>query len=352
MQKKEGLLSLGYLSLALALTFVGSFGIGSVPPFLAAISPSEGIWRRKIQGEKYQRIPSPFLRKSAQAYYDKSGVVHVFAQTDHDLYWIQGFITARDRLWQMDFQSRVADGRLAELLGKKALGLDEYFVSVGMRQAISLADENLQTDPTTQMPVSAFVSGVNSYVESLEERDYPLEYILTGTKPKKWSSRDIASLLKLMSFRLAGHSDDLVMTRYLQKFGDKILQDLFPYQHDLEVPFARVGGGRQSDPSARVLSEPFIARLQGFPSFLKPRPGNGSNNWALSGKKTKLGFSLLANDTHLSYSLPSIWYEMQLNSPHQSVYGATIPGAPGIILGYNNQIAWATTNASTDVMDW
>lgn len=351
MRLKAGALASFYFILVLGLTVVGHFGVGPIPPLMRRFFPFQGIWRAESQNFKTITIKDAALRNEVRVVYDTDGIPHILAQSDEDLYWVQGYITAKDRLWQMDFQSRVADGSLSELIGEKAKAIDEYFVKLGMRQAIAIAEKELNSDTITRQPSKSYVEGVNAYIETLAEDDYPIEYFLTRTRPRLWTSRQISALLKLMAFRLSGYSDDLVLTRYLQKYGHELVENLFPEHLSLEIPFAKVRTKNILHPSGPK-EKVFVTSLKTFPDSFQPIPGNGSNNWAVNGSKTKSGYTLLANDTHLSYSLPSIWYEMQLSSPGISVYGVTIPGAPGIVIGYNEKIAWATTNASTDVMDW
>ncbi|MBK9037562.1 MAG: penicillin acylase family protein [Bdellovibrionales bacterium] len=325
-----------YFILVLGLTVIGHFGMGPIPPLMRRFSPFQGIWRGESQRFKTLSIRDAALRNEVQVVYDTAGIPHILAQSDEDLYWVQGYITAKDRLWQMDFQSRVADGSLSELIGEKAKAIDEYFVKLGMRQAIAAAEKELNSDTITRQPSKSYVEGVNAYINSLAEDDYPIEYFLTRTRPRLWTSRQISALLKLMAFRLSGYSDDLVLTRYLQKYGHESVENLFPEHLSLEIPFAKVRTKNILHPSGPK-EKVFVTSLKTFPDSFQPIPGNGSNNWAVNGSKTKSGYTLLANDTHLSYSLPSIWYEMQLSSPGISVYGVTIPGAPGIIIGYNEK---------------
>lgn len=351
MRLKAGAWASFYLILVIGLTVIGHFGVGPIPPLMRRFFPFQGIWRAESQKLKTITIRDAALRNEVRVVFDTEGIPHILAQSNEDLYWAQGYITARDRLWQMDFQSRVADGSLSELVGEKAKVIDEHFVKLGMRQAIAAAERELNNDEVTRQASQAYVEGVNAYVNSLSEDELPIEYFLTRTRPRLWTSRQISALLKLMAFRLSGYSDDLVLTRYLQKYGHESVEDLFPEHLSLEIPFAKVRTKevlKSFGPKEKV----FVTSLKNLPESFQPVPGNGSNNWAVNGFKTKSGYTLLANDTHLSYSLPSIWYEMQLSSPGISVYGVTIPGAPGIIIGYNEKIAWATTNASTDVMDW
>ncbi|MCB0364782.1 MAG: penicillin acylase family protein [Bdellovibrionaceae bacterium] len=350
---RHALLAVFFLVLTVGLGVVGQFGLGSLPPPMPKLYPFQGLWRQQAQKPAHLKVENEALYGAVEVSYDADGIPHLFAEKTADLYWAQGYITARDRLWQMDMQSRVAEGRLSELLGSRTQGFDDFFVRIGMRQAIDVAEREILKDESTRLAAERYADGVNAYIKTLTDKDLPIEYFLTRSRPQKWSVRQMASLLKLMSYRLAGYNSDLQMTHHLKKFGRARVEDLFPEFHSGEAPFVPRGLSTVNPTAApKAPADFFISALEHLPPVLRPERSNGSNNWVVSGRKTRSGFSLLANDTHLAYSLPPIWYEVQLHSPDLNVYGATIPGAPGVILGFNDYVAWGVTNAAMDVMDW
>lgn len=347
------LMALVFANLVVALAWVGEWGVAPLPGIMPKLYPFQGIWRQQAQKQLHRRISSTALAGVVEVTYDPQGVPHIFAEQTADLFWVQGYLTAKDRLWQMDFQSRIAEGRLSELMGDRTRHLDEFFVTIGMRETIERTDQLVRSDPLTRLAAERYVEGVNAFIRSLGPHDFPIEYFLTGTRPRRWTTRELASLLKFMSYRLAGRSSDLQLTHHLKRFGRSRIEDLFPDELPLESPFIPPGRWGQK-PTSGLKAPPdfFITALNNMPRTIRPARANGSNNWAVAGEKTRSGFPLLSNDTHLGYTLPAIWYEVQLHAPDFKVYGATIPGAPGVILGYNNKVAWGVTNATLDVMDW
>ncbi|GAB4337610.1 MAG: penicillin acylase family protein [Flammeovirgaceae bacterium] len=198
----------------------------------------------------------------------------------------------------------------------------------------------------------SYTQGVNSYIESLSYKDYPLEYKLLDYAPERWTILKSALLLKYMANNLSGWDADLEYTNALKTFGREIFDQLYPDTQPYQEPVVRK---EKWDFTPISIDTPNItysfdtAKVQ---EIQKPHPDNGSNNWAVSGKKTANRNPILCNDPHLGLNLPSIWYLMQLSTPTHRVKGATLPGAPCVIVGFNDHIAWGVTNARRDVMDW
>ncbi|HVV55067.1 MAG TPA: penicillin acylase family protein, partial [Mucilaginibacter sp.] len=285
--------------------------------------------------------------------FDEHRIPHIFAENDHDLYYAQGYITARDRLWQMDIQTRAAAGRLSEVVGPKALDVDRYHRRTGMTFGAENSLKGMMKDPISRMMIEAYTDGVNSYIRNLKKKDYPIEFKLLDYAPEEWKPINCAYLLKNMSETLAGGSDDFAMTNDLKVFGVQAVKDLFP-----DYPFHAdpiIPPGTQWNFKPLPIPKPsanFIAQMTGQ---IKPKesvPGIGSNNWAIAGSKSANGYPILANDPHLNLTFPSIWYQVQMSSPTVNVCGVSLPGAPGVVIGYNKNISWGVTNVDADVLDW
>jgi penicillin amidase len=313
------------------------------------LSVSEGMWQTKLPTLEKRRFHE--LKAPVDIAFDSQGIPHILAQNKDDLYFAQGLLTASFRLFEMDMSTRVALGRLSELLGSRALEYDRFFVTFGLRQAVREQADFIMKDPEMAPKMTAYLKGVNAYIDQLEYRDLPVEYKILGEWPEKWDATRIASLLKIMTFRLSGRSHDLSLTRILQTLGPEKTQDLFPefLPANLEAYFVERSGQRKRDLVTTLNSN---IHIQQFPSILQVFEGNGSNSWAVGPSKSKTGRSILANDTHLSYQLPSVWFEAQLMTPQMNVYGAGFPGAPGIVLGLNPKLAWGVTNGTSDAIDW
>ena len=341
--------------LAVGVTFTLAHRFGLVPPIGVLLNPFTGTWKR-VPGtleSGHGTLKIKGLEKPVQIVVDHDQVKHIFAESDHDLYLAQGYVVASERLWQMEFLYRTASGRLSEAMGSKTLDYDIFFTRIGLPAAAEASATLMLNDPISGPALRAYSQGVNDYIDSLKPETLPFEYKLLGLSPMAWQPKMAASLLKLMAWNLSGGSSELPLSRSRYVLGRAGFDELFPI--DLKVPEPIIPTSskqtvRSVVPSApKEIFEPSLISLQPMPT---PHPANGSNNWAVTGKKSTTGLPILSNDIHLSLSLPALWYEMQLGSPTQNVYGIALPGAPGIILGFNKSIAWGATNGADDVMDW
>ena len=294
----------------------------------------------------------PGLQDEVSIRYDELGVPHIFANNNHDLYLAQGYVTAKDRLWQMEFQTHFAAGRLTEIVGAKALEQDRFQRRMGSVFGAENSLAGMFEDPNGKIALEAYSDGVNAYISQLKPRQYPVEYKLLGYAPEQWSPIKSALFLKNMSFVLASGTDDLRMTNILRKYGKQTAEDLFPNYPFVESPIIPNGTPRDFTPLALPKSPVDFMGIASSKTMTERDKGIGSNNWAVSGGKSATGLPILANDPHLTLSLPSIWYQVQLTSPDVNVYGSTMPGTPNVIIGFNKDIAWGVTNVGADVVDW
>ncbi|GAB3927135.1 penicillin acylase family protein [Mucilaginibacter myungsuensis] len=343
--------------LATAALIVGlevkwSADIPAIAPFL---NPANGFWQNGDSKHiiKQRELKLDGLQGKVIIRYDEHMIPHIFAGNDHDLYYAQGYVTATDRLWQMDIQTRSASGRLAEVVGPKALGIDRHHRRMGMVYGAEKSINEMMKDPKLEVMIQAYTDGINAYIHSLWPRDYPLEFKLLGYKPEAWKPIDCAFLLKQMTETLAGGTQSPEMTNVLRKFGPDTTKDLFPDYPFREDPI--IPEDTKWDFQALPLPKASADLLTTLVSPIDPQPkveGLGSNNWAIAGSKTKSGYPILANDPHLNLTLPSIWFQVQLHAPGINVNGVSIPGAPGVIIGYNDKVSWGVTNVDADVLDY
>lgn len=326
-----------------------------LPPLGKVLDPFSGFWQNAetvhITWDKEVSLSG--LNQDVQVAFDDRRVPHIFANTLSDLMYAQGYLEARDRLWQMDFVSSLAGGELSRFVGKRALPIDRFFRRLGMVKAAEADLEVINSNPEQRKIMEAYSRGVNAYIHSLHYSDYPVEYKLLDYKPKAWSPVRTVLIIKLMTFNLAWTNRDVEQTQALQWYGRKAYDQLYPDFPSYSDP---VISGKDFYPDS-VISVDTPAHIDPvsllpYEPPISPHPGNGSNNWALSGSKTASGFPMLANDPHLGLNVPSIWYELQLKSGDYDVYGVSIPGVPGIIIGFNQNIAIGLTNAQRDVTDW
>lgn len=339
--------------ITLALIWALQTKFGMLPPIGKFLNPCNGFWQNaESKHLKSETLKIEGLQKPVTIKFDENRVPHIFAENDHDLYLAQGYITASDRLWQMDIQTRSASGRLAEIVGPKALGIDRYHRRIGMMYGAENTLRGFMKDPQVRTAILAYTEGVNSYIHKLTPRDYPIEFKLLDYKPEEWKPINCALLLKLMAETLSGYSDAPQMTNVLQKYGPAVTRDLFPDYPFREDPIIPAGTKWNFKPlPIPQPSKHFLAQQSGINATEKVE-GIGSNNWAIAGSKTASGYPMLANDPHLNLTYPSIWYQVQLTAPDVNTYGVSIPGSPCIIIGYNNKVSWGVTNVDADVFDW
>ncbi|MFA4869455.1 MAG: penicillin acylase family protein [Pedobacter sp.] len=337
------------------LVFALNTKFGNIPPILKFLNPFTGFWQNAehITVKKNNKIILKGTQQTVDIAFDDRMIPHIFAQNDHDVYFAQGYVTAMHRLLQMDFQTRFAAGRISEVVGEKALELDKYQRRMGMVYGAEQSLEGIMASPESKEMIMAYTAGVNAYINSLSAAKLPIEYKILDFKPEAWTPLKCALLLKQMSAVLAMGSDEFYMTNIKEKFGADVVKDLFPDYPFKEEPIIPVGTKWNFTPLPIPKTPASFDEAITSPIKTKQKEeGIGSNNWALSGSKTASGLPILANDPHLDLSLPSIWYQIQLHAPGLNTYGVSLPGAPGVVIGFNQDIAWGVTNVAADVLDF
>ncbi len=270
---------------------------------------------------------------------DDKGVPHISAETDADLYRAQGYVQAQDRLFQMDLARRQASGRLSEIIGEATINSDKHFRTFSLRDA---AEKSLAAyDAESKQVLEWYAEGVNAFIAQAKENNtLSYEFTLLGYEPEEWTVIDSLTIGKYMAYDLGGNWNILAFRHWaLQNFEEEKAKELF-----MKYP-----ENASSIIEANIKNP--VAVVGQFNVELLPNEFNGSNNWVVSGDKTKSGKPILADDPHLGLSTPSIWYQMHLQSPQQNVNGVIFAGIPGIILGHNEDIAWGVTNVGPDVQD-
>lgn len=328
-----------------------------IPPIGKFLDPLHGFWQN-IDSKNFtaQELDVTGLTDKVVITYDSLLIPHIFASNNEDLYLTQGYVTAAHRLWQMEFQTHAAAGRISEILGSgegRILDYDRGQRRLGMVYAAQHAHDLMMENETSRMIVEKYTEGINQYIASLSYRDLPVEYKLLDYKPEPWTTLKCALLLKSMAQTLNMGDKDIEMTNALKLFGKENLELLYPDREPTTDPIVNNPGNWKFMPTKLdsvppALPEEFI-NVKKLPGS---DPTTGSNNWAVSGSKTATGSPILCGDPHLNLSLPSIWYAVQLHAPDVNVMGASLPGAPGVIIGFNDSIAWSVTNAQRDLVDW
>lgn len=338
-------------------------GSSKTPRLGYFLSPQLGFWQNAepVDAGFDGELKLPLLKDKVDVYMDDRLVPHVYAANDLDAYYVQGYLHAKFRLWQMEFQTRVAGGRLSEILGEERLPIDRMFRRLGMVYGAEQTLANMEKNPEMKATVEAYAEGVNAYISSLKPQEIPFEYKLLDYKPEKWTPLKTYLFLMFMSYDLTarGATADLQMTNAKNYFGFDDFDKLYPNVQDSLDPI--VPKGTAYGPAAIVPQAPaskdslYLGKGTNNSTALLPMvpdKDNGSNNWVVGGTKTKSGRPILSNDPHLGLNLPSLWYEMQIHTPTHNTYGASFPGSPAVIIGFNDSIAWGVTNAGRDVLDY
>jgi penicillin amidase len=290
---------------------------------------------------------------------DHQGVPHITASTLNDLAFAQGYVTAQDRLWQMDMLRRVAAGDLAEILGSGYVALDKRQRYLQTRHAAESAVQNL--NPEERSALNAYTQGVNAFIADAQGK-LPLEFTLLRYKPHPWTPVDSLLVGVNMAQMLnTSYPDDLHHEFVASKLSPELLSDLYPISFWRDHPPGSEPVEIKDDvPPPEVPDEEGALDPDGWLRRLgldlAPQCSDcraGSNDWVVSGAHSVTGKPLLSNDMHLEHSVPGIWYEahLKLTDGSLDVAGVTLPGVPAVVVGHNQRIAWGFTNVGPDVQD-
>ncbi|MFF8359303.1 penicillin acylase family protein [Streptomyces chartreusis] len=322
---------------------------------------------------------------------DDYGIPQIYASSDEDLFMAQGFVQAQDRFWEMDVRRHMTSGRLSEMFGKSQVDNDEFLRTLGWDR-IAKQEYDKTLSASTKKYLQAYAAGVNAYLDGKDNKDISLEYAALGFtndyKPGKWTPVDSVAWLKAMAWDLRGNmQDEIDRALMTSRLGPKEIADLYPqYPYSRNKTIVQAGqydevtktygstgsaagtgssAGGTSGTGTSSGTAGLQGQLAGLQEVLDGLPtavgvngnGIGSNSWVVGGKYTITGKPLLANDPHLSASLPSVWYQMGLHCRAVSskcqydVSGYTFAGMPGVVIGHNQNISWGMTNSGVDVTD-
>lgn len=343
------------ITVALIYFLNRSWNFGTpIPPLGKFLDPFGGFWQNaETQDPETETLTLKGLADEVTILYDTLLIPHVFAKNDNDLYFAQGYITAKNRLWQMEFQTHAAAGRISEIIGAAALDYDRTQRRRGMVYAAENALRTMENDPIAKAMVDSYTRGINQYIESLDQKNLPIEYKLLNYKPEPWTNLKCGLLLKNMALTLNFGDKDIEMTNALKLFDKEILDLLWPDNEKVGDPIVdRTGNWNFKPIPLDSIPLALPQELIHIQPLAKADKDVGSNNWAVSGRKTQTGSPILCNDPHLNLTLPSIWYVIHLSAPGVNVMGASLPGSPAVISGFNDSIAWGVTNAQRDLVDW
>jgi penicillin amidase len=352
----------------------GSLGLILV---LVIVLPAGGVYTARRSFPKTDgELSLSGLDAPVDVYRDKYGIPHIYASTTHDLFFAQGYVHAQDRFWQMDFWRHIGSGRLSEMFGDSQVDTDKFLRTLGWGR---VAQQELGAlDPQSLAILDAYAQGVNAYLADHHGSQLSLEYAVLkllnpGYQVEPWQPLHSLTWAKAMAWDLRGNIDEEIERAILLKtLTPEQLAELYPpypADHPVIVPHTQQPSPLASLPSRYsaplypltplpALFTPLLPQINALDTLLGPSgSGIGSNSWVVSGVRTSTGKPLLANDPHLSAQMPSIWYEIGLHCEPKGeacpweVAGFSFAGAPGVILGHNQRIAWGFTNLNPDVMD-
>lgn len=305
----------------------------------------------------------PGLKENVTVRRDARGIPYIEASNDADLYFAQGFVTASDRLWQMDLLRRVSRGELAEIFGTQVLEEDKRWRRYGFSK---VAEDSMATlNPQLKKALEDYTRGVNAYIATLDKETLPVEFRVLQYSPAAWKPTDTICIGKILADGLSSTWRLDLIRASLQKLPKEKLADLTNNVTPFDVVLFGKDTAKVESRESKVESQPQISDeiLAFAETEAKIRENSlsrvglyaedlaASNNWVISGKRTADGKPILANDPHLQPAAPGIWYLSHLSTPEMRVSGVTFPGVPGIVLGHNENIAWGATNVGPDVQD-
>ena len=318
---------------------------------VVAIAFSGGYWFvHKSIAPAQSTFQSLDIDDEVKIYRDEWGIPHIYASSLEDAFFAQGYAQAQDRLFELDLSRRAVRGELSEIFGESFLDTDKFFLSVGFYRAAEESEAVLSNDATNYL--QSYADGVNAFISD-NKNNLPLEFTLLSYSPDEWAVEDSLAIGKYMSWVLGGNMQtELLLMAATEKLGDDKVKEIFPSYPSGDITIMKeawrsVGASYEEIESLLALTDLTDRGKIGVPGV-----GIGSNNWVVSGSKTKSGMPILANDMHLEIKAPSIWYQNHLKVPGvMNITGVIFPGVPGVIVGHNEHIAWGVTNLNPDVQD-
>lgn len=287
------------------------------------------------------------LNEEVTVHYDDYGIPHIFANNEADAFTALGFVHAQDRLWQMELLRRIAPARLSEVFGEAMIDTDRFFAAIGIDEASEKTVQNLDKNSKSYQLAEAYINGINEFIE---HGATPVEFYLTGIDKTDFTVKDIHNIFGYMAFSFAmAHKTDPLLSSIQQKLGAEYLTDL----------------GLVTDPKSTLLynhpkkvndtTKVLETMVTAVDKALKPLPVPqfiGSNSWVIAPQKTITGKVLFANDPHIGFAQPSVWYEAHVHTPTYEMYGYHLAGTPFPLLGHNRKIAYGMTMFQNDDLDF
>ncbi len=283
------------------------------------------------------------LNSKVEVYRDKNAVPHIIAKNEEDLFRVAGYIEASDRFWQMDLIRRATQGRLSEIFGKDFFKTDLMLRCLKIDQKSEEIYKNLSNKQKNIL--NAYADGVNQYIEQ-NHKKLPFEFKVLGYQPEKWKPQHSLNIVGYIAWDLVmAWSNEIALFKIYNKLDSAVFAQFVPDYSNDQIIYSQINDSLEFNSSIKTMGQNILNL--GIVPFM------ASNNWAINSDKSKSGKPILCNDMHLGYGIPGIWYQMHLIVEDElNLTGVTIPGAPGIIVGHNDSIAWGMTNVMLDGTDF
>ena len=282
------------------------------------------------------------LSEKVTIYFDEIGVPHINAENQNDAYTALGYVHAQDRLWQMEMIRRIAAGRLSEIFGEKLIKTDKLFSGLGIEEASERTINNLDKKSPQYKLAIAYLEGVNQYIE---EGKTPIEFTLVGVEKEKYTLKDVYNVFGYMAFSFAvAHKTDPLLTEVKEKLGDAYFKELIGAEFENLTII-------KNEKNA-VLTGSFAKAMHDLYDILPISPFIGSNSWVIGADKTKNGKVIFANDPHIGFSQPSVWYQAHIKTPDHEIYGFHLALVPFPLIGHNKDYAYGLTMFENDDVDF
>lgn len=275
-------------------------------------------------------------------YYDEVGVPHINAQNQKDAFTALGYVHAQDRLWQMELIRRIAAGRLAEIFGKELIKTDKFFSGLGIEEASSKTIKNLDKNSEAYKLTMAYLDGINQFMEN---GPTPIEFYLVGVDKEKYTIKDVYNVFGYMAFSFAAaHKTDPMLNEVKEKLGAA-------YFNEISLSNVKNTELIQNEKKP-ILTASVAAAMQDLYKNLPLSPFIGSNSWVIGADKTKNGRVIFANDPHIGYAQPSVWYQSHIKTPNYEIYGFNLALSPFALIGHNREYAYGMTMFENDDIDF
>ncbi|RIV33014.1 penicillin acylase family protein [Flagellimonas lutimaris] len=287
----------------------------------------------------------PGISNEVTTYFDTYGIPHIYADNEPDAMRALGYVHAQDRLWQMELLRRVAKGRLSEVFGEDMIKTDKFFLTMGIDDHTKSTVSNLDKQSETIVLAQAYLDGINEFIKN---GPTPVEFYLTGLEKEPFTIEDVYNAVGYMAFSFAmAHKTDPLLTSMRNKLGEEYMEDL-AINSDTSTVWIKNYKGFKTDTLGTNITASVTSALDKLPipQF------EGSNSWVIAPQKTKNGKVIFANDPHIGFAQPSVWYEAHVSTPRYEKYGYHLAGVPFPLLGHDRKLAYGLTMFENDDIDF